>query len=300
MTKKRTTQATVDNSPDYLVKRKSDFEKELTDRISKGGELLGRQVTNNSELGQLRNDFSFWHDFNKELLKRAFDKTTNQYFNDYTSSPSFMFSSIGGYERPPTMQESIDKEKADISKYLTRLQKIKEKLVLIDELPGLIVTEPETDTQVDGIKYLERLFSRFHKVAQSLRHRHKDRETLIIKDEYDVQDLLRGLLTIQFDDIREEDYSPSYAGGNSRVDFVLKKEKIVIETKMTNDGLRDKEIGGQLLIDIGRYRAHPDCKLLVVFIYDKGDHIRNKSGLINDLQNMKSHDLDIKIFIDPR
>ena len=290
----------LDNSPDYLVKRKADFETELTDRISKGGELLVRQVASNSELGQLRSDFSFWHDFNKELLKRAFDKTTNQYFNDYTSSPSFMISSIGGYERPPTMQESIDKEKADISKYLTRLQKIKEKLVLIDELPGMTVTETKTDTQVDGIKYLEKLFSSFHKVAQSLRHRHSDRETLIIKDEYDVQDLLRGLLTIQFDDIREEDYSPSYAGGNSRVDFVLKNEKIVIATKMTNDGLRDKEIGSQLLIDIGRYRAHTDCKLLAIFIYDKGDHIRNKSGLIKDLQNMKSHDLDVKIFIDPK
>jgi hypothetical protein len=290
----------VDNSPDYLVKRKVDFEKELTDRINKGGELLGRQVTSNSELGQLASEYSFWHDFNKELLKRAFNKTTNQYFNDYTSSPAFMISSIGGYERPPTLQESISKEKGNISKYLTRLQKIKEKLVLIDELPGLTIAEPETDTLVEGIKYLESLFSRFHKVAQSLRHRHKDRETLIIKDEYDVQDLLRGLLTIQFDDIREEDYSPSYAGGNSRVDFVLKNERIVIETKMTNDGLRDKDIGGQLLIDIGRYRSHPDCKLLIVFIYDKGDHIRNKSGLINDLQNMKSPDLDIKVFIDPK
>jgi hypothetical protein len=41
MAKKRTTQTPIDNSPDYLVKRKSDFEKELIDRIKKGGELLG-------------------------------------------------------------------------------------------------------------------------------------------------------------------------------------------------------------------------------------------------------------------
>lgn len=300
MAKKQTTQKPIDNSPDYLVKGKSIFEKELIDRIEKGSELLGRQVTTSSELGQLRNDFSFWHDFNKELLQRAFNKTTNQYFKDYTSSPSFYISSIGGYERPPSLQETINKERADVSKYLTRLQKIKEKLILIDELPGLPTQEPESDTQADGIKFLEKLFLRFHKVAQSLRHRHKDRETLIIKDEYDVQDLLRGLLVIHFDDIREEDYSPSYAGGNSRVDFVLKNENIVVETKMTNDGLKDKHIGEQLLIDIGRYRSHPNCKVLVVFVYDKADQIRNKSGLINDLQKMKTPDLDVRVFIEPR
>src|SRR5690606_11623512 len=105
---------------------------------------------------------------------------------------------------------------------------------------------------------------------------------------------------IHFDDIREEDYSPSYAGGNSRVDFVLKNENIVVETKMTNDGLKDKDIGAQLLIDIGRYRSHPNCKVLVVFVYDKFDHIRNKSGLINDLQKMKTPDLDVRVFIEPR
>jgi hypothetical protein len=112
--------------------------------------------------------------------------------------------------------------------------------------------------------------------------------------------LLRGLLQIHFHDVREEDYSPSYAGGNSRIDFVLKDEKIVVETKMTNDNLKDKDVGSQLLIDIGRYRSHPDCKVLVVFVYDKGDHVRNKAGMITDLEKMSSHDLKVKVFIEPK
>ena len=160
--------------------------------------------------------------------------------------------------------------------------------------------EADIDLQEVGLARLTILFSKFHKVAQSLRHRHADRETLLIKDEYDVQDLLRSILQIDFEDIREEDYSPSYAGGNSRVDFVLKEERIVVETKMTNDNLKDKEIGSQLLIDVGRYRSHPDCKLLVVFVYDKGDHIRNKAGLINDLEKMSTPSLKVRIFINPR
>lgn len=151
----------------------------------------------------------------------------------------------------------------------------------------------------DAFGLLTRLCVRFHRVAQGLRHRHGNRDTLVIKDEYDVQDLLRGLLGLYFDDIREEEYAPSYAGANSRIDFVLKSERIVVETKMTNDGLKDKELGSQLLVDIGRYRSHPDCGTLVVFIYDKLDHVRNKTGLKRDLEKMSTPELKVRVFIAP-
>lgn len=156
------------------------------------------------------------------------------------------------------------------------------------------------DKQVqDAVGLLFTLFMRFHRVAQGLRHRHGSRDTLVVKDEYDVQDLLRGLLGLHFDDIREEEYAPSYAGANSRIDFVLKAERIVVETKMTNDGLRDKELGSQLLVDIGRYRSHPDCGTLIVFIYDKLDHVRNKAGLKRDLEKMSTPELKVRVFIAP-
>jgi hypothetical protein len=300
MAKRRSIPTIQDNTPDYLVKPKKIFEGDLAERIRIGEELLNRQVNNQKENGQLYSDYNFWHDFNSEFLKRAFNKTNSQYYQDYTSTPMMYVASI--IPHTPSLREQIDETKSDISKHLTRLKKIKEKLVLIDELPGLSSVQDDTqiDKQTEGLNYLEKIFSKYHKVAQSLRYRHASRETLTIKDEYDVQDLLRGLLQIHFTDIREEDYSPSYAGGNSRIDFVLKDEKIVVETKMTNDHLKDKEIGSQLLIDIGRYRAHPDCKLLVVFIYDKGDHIRNKAGMINDLEKMTSHNVKVRVFIEPR
>ncbi len=300
MARRKTTPKIQDNLPDYLVKPKKQFETNLAERIRIGEELLNGQVNNQQEYGQLYSDYNFWHDFNSEFLKRAFNKTNNQYFKDYTMTPMMHVAST--IHHSPSLSEQIAKTKGDLSKQLTRLKKVKEKLILIDELPGLqaIQKDTEPDKQAEGLSNLEKIFSKFHRVAQSLRHRHASRETLIIKDEYDVQDLLRGLLQIHFDDVREEDYSPSYAGGNSRIDFVLKDEKIVVETKMTNDHLKDKEIGSQLLIDIGRYRAHPDCHLLVVFVYDKGDHIRNKTGMINDLVRMTSPDLKVKVFIEPK
>jgi REase_DpnII-MboI len=64
--------------------------------------------------------------------------------------------------------------------------------------------------------------------------------------EYDVQDLLHALLHLYCDDIRTEEWTPSYAGASSRMDFLLKKEKIVVEVKKTRQGLDAREVGEQL------------------------------------------------------
>jgi hypothetical protein len=88
-----------------------------------------------------------------------------------------------------------------------------------------------TDPRQDGFLLIEHICSRFHLVTKQLRTRYADRDSLIVADEYDVQDLLHALLKIDFDDIRPEEWTPSYAGGSSRVDFLLKNEQIIVEVK---------------------------------------------------------------------
>lgn len=147
---------------------------------------------------------------------------------------------------------------------------------------------------------LENLCGRFHRVANQLRSRYSNRQTIQIEDEYDVQDLFHALLKIEFDDIRKEEWTPRYAGGNARTDFLLKQEKVIIETKKTRKGLEDKELGDQLIIDIDRYQAHPDCKALVCFVYDPEGRIANPQGIIRDLEERHKGSLDLKIIIEPR
>lgn len=74
---------------------------------------------------------------------------------------------------------------------------------------------------------IKTICDRFHLVAQKIRQRYNDRETLHIKDEYDVQDLLHSLLKIYFDDIRPEEWNPSYAGSSTRSDFLLKDQQTI-------------------------------------------------------------------------
>ncbi len=147
--------------------------------------------------------------------------------------------------------------------------------------------------------YVEKLCLRFHSVARHLSIRHNNRETILLKDEYDVQDLLHGILRIFFDDIRPEEWTPSYAGKSSRMDFLLKDSKMVIETKMTRKGLGAKEIGSQLIDDIARYRQHQDCNTLVCFVYDPEGLVVNPAGIERDLSN-EYDGFCVKVIIAPK
>lgn len=151
----------------------------------------------------------------------------------------------------------------------------------------------------DDLLLLDTLTDRFHLIAKQLRQRYDSRETLDVKDEYDVQDLLHSLLRIYFEDIRTEEWNPSYAGSSTRSDFLLKKEKIVIEVKKTRSSLKSKELGQQLIIDIAKYKTHPDCKTLYCFVYDPEGYINNPKGIENDLNN-DSEELKVVVKIVPK
>jgi hypothetical protein len=153
-------------------------------------------------------------------------------------------------------------------------------------------------TESSAIDKVQLLINRFHQVARQLQARHGDRKTIEIGDEYDVQDLFHALLKLYFDDIRPEEYTPSYAGSASRVDFLLKDEQIIIEIKKTRNSLKAKEVGEQLIIDTQKYQAHPDCKTLICFVYDPEGKIANPRGIEKDLSK-DFNGLPVSVFITP-
>nr|BFF36770.1 hypothetical protein BACT7_16320 [Tenacibaculum mesophilum] len=171
---------------------------------------------------------------------------------------------------------------------------------LLREIELLVSKEqPVLIGEDNAISNLNRVFDNFHDVARLLVNRHGNRDTIIINDEYDVQDLLRSLLKIFFDDVRPEDFTPSYAGRNTRIDFLLKKEKIVVEVKKTRETLKDKEVGDELLQDIARYRNHPDCDILYCFVYDPQGFISNPRGLEDDLSSESNEKMTVYVSIKP-
>ena len=152
-------------------------------------------------------------------------------------------------------------------------------------------------TKPDTLQDIERIFNGFHQIARQLRSRHNNRNTLNVNDEYDVQDLLHALLKLYFEDVRTEEWVPSYAGASSRMDFLLKSEKLVIEVKKTRTSMGDRVLGEQLIVDIDKYSSHPDCERLICFVYDPEGIIGNPRGIENDLNT--SHQGFVKIVIRP-
>ena len=155
---------------------------------------------------------------------------------------------------------------------------------LIDEMENFW-GDGEDDTINDCANFTEiiRIINRFHFVVNQLRQRHDERESLDVTDEYDVQDLFHALLRLYFDDIRAEEWTPSYAGSSSRMDFLIPDLELAIEIKMTRKGLATKETGEQLAIDKDYYRSHPTVKHLICFVYDPEGRIKNPRGFERDL-----------------
>lgn len=169
---------------------------------------------------------------------------------------------------------------------------------MIEEIQNYGLPELSDIDRSDNLS-LTLLLSRFHIVARQLRERHQDRQTLVIEDEYDVQDLLHALLKLYYDDVRPEEWTPSYAGASARMDFLLKQQKTVLEVKKTRETLRDKKVGEELLVDIAKYREHSDCEKLYCFIYDPEQLIRNPQGLEKDLSRDEDG-LKITVIVTPK
>jgi len=169
-------------------------------------------------------------------------------------------------------------------------------VAFLDGLLDVLGSGEETPTQVEAV--LVDLFEGFHRAARQLTKRQRGRDAFEIKDEYDAQDLLHSLLRIWFEDVRPEEYTPSYGGGSKRMDFLLKRERVVIEVKMTRDGLDDKTVSQELIIDIDSYKAHQDCSTLFCFVYDPDDRLKNPRGIESDLSREEAGYM-VRVFIRP-
>lgn len=133
-----------------------------------------------------------------------------------------------------------------------------------------------------------------------LTHRRKGMQPLSFRSEYDVQDLLHALLRPWISDIRPEEFTPSYAGSSTRMDFLLPVHRIVIETKIVRDRSHAKSVGQELIVDVEHYRKHPECGSLWCVIYDQDNLITNAEGFKKDLQGLRAFDdgsVNVRVFV---
>jgi hypothetical protein len=150
----------------------------------------------------------------------------------------------------------------------------------------------------DAVELVTNLCRRFHHFVRQMRVRHGGRASMQFADEYDVQDAMHALLRLHFTDVRAEEWTPSYAGRSTRMDFLLKPERVVIEVKMTRRGLTQREVISELTEDKERYRSHADCRALVCFVYDPTNLCDNPTALETDV-SVRDGDFRVEVVVAP-
>lgn len=236
---------------------------------------------------EVRGDYRRWHARARRLLEpeaqKKFDECRDggmfsrgvSYYLDNPREPNVFRADDGSYP---------------LGRWQQPFSQIREKL----ERQRTLIAEAAPDTspaEAVAIK-LSQSLRRLPEFLATLQRRAPDWPISEgIRDGADLQIVVEAYLRTLFEDVRPEDYVSSRAGANSRVDFVLPEEGVIVETKMTRESLTTRKLGEELLIDAGRYPSHPSCEAIVAFIYDPARRIVNPRGVERDLTTRNSSGL---------
>lgn len=260
------------NSNSILIAR-SNAVQLLDNLISEGNDVL-------NEKNESSQKFQFWQSKVKSCVRTIYGG------NSHEAKDIEKRFEIHGFAMPI----EIDSHKL----YIGRVNKV------ISDLNGYkysissVSEETSSASAIDNVLFICR---RFQHLIRPLRNCRNKKNKLEIEDEYDVQYLMNILLSLFFDDIRPEEYTPSCGPSNSRIDFLIKDEYIAVETKMTRNGLKDRDVMEQLLIDISYYKQHPDVKVLCCFIFDPQTYLVNPAAIIKGLEEQSGVDFEVKVVI---
>ena len=261
----------------------------LDERIAIGESLVQTWQSTRLDGDECLRQKNEWDEYNKTLLTAMFEGSS---FLEQYKKQGISVGIIDSEGDPYALARSCTSTVRDRT---SRLRSIASQ---IDLCPAPPLPGPATSLPTVADRVL-RLCRRFPVFARQLQKRYNQRTPFTIDDEYDVQDLIHALLRVEFDDVRPEAWTPSYAGKSSRMDFLLKRERVVLEAKKTRDTLAAKELGDQLIVDIDRYKEHADCKTLICFVYDPERRIGNPAELEDDLSGLRGA-LQVHVVVAPR
>lgn len=170
---------------------------------------------------------------------------------------------------------------------------------IIDNVISLLEDNIKSNSSysADKMVILTGIFKNFHKFAQQLKDRQNGATPIFIEDEYALQDFVHAILRLHFRNVQNEVPLSEYCGKESRIDFVLKDERIGIEVKFASDNLKDSRLRHQVIEDKEQYIKSDQFDVIVFFIYDP-QMVLNKPEVFYDIEE-QTDKCDIKVVVAP-
>jgi hypothetical protein len=144
----------------------------------------------------------------------------------------------------------------------------------------------------DPMRLLEPLLRRLPRMIRQLRSRHGNRPSFQVRDAHDLEDLLRALLPLHFEEVRSEGRTPSYAA-DTRTDLLLPAEAVAVIVKA---GVREAEIPAQWAEDVVYYRRRGGYRTLVGVVYD-GEGLLTGPRELEAAWSQQQEDLTLRCII---
>ena len=277
----------------FLVKTKEETLNTLYNRFNIGIQL-------NEELKPLTEaafiiteaNYKLWSNVNDTIIERLF--TSSSVKQRFVESKQNMVYS--------------DTHKKKIHNDIFKLQKkINDEVILlkviIDELNNDLyeqVSNPiGTSTHNGTIELISTICRNFNNFAKSLEtspHGKAKVQSVKIQNEYDLQFYFEAILSLHFDNYLPEESTPSFGGTSSKIDFILKRDKVGIELK---SDITKEELQKQINDDITKYKKHPDLinGTVIFFAHDPNKKVKYPGALEEDYEDIDHGPLNVKLII---
>lgn len=173
--------------------------------------------------------------------------------------------------------------------------------------PELILFEDFIDNSLDvrfknlsSVELTKQVLVNFPESIKKIKERRKGKSIFEIKDEYDVQDILYVMFKGVFPKLKEEDPVPKHGSNSTRIDLILREQKILIEVKMIKESDADEtKFIKQLKEDIQSYHTSQWIEHLICFIYDPFDKTKDKNNFydLNGIQSINGKSFEIEVIV---
>jgi hypothetical protein len=171
--------------------------------------------------------------------------------------------------------------------------------ILLEDIESTLLQTKFINKNADEVvrDVLNNFSNAIQKIISGRRSNHPDFK---IEDEYDVQDISYVILKSIFPNLREEDPIPKVGAKSTKIDLILREEKILIEVKMIKaKDSNETHFIEELKVDFESYHECKWLRKLFCFVYDPYKKTRDISNFqdLNGDRTKGDHNFNVEIIV---